>query len=246
MNAYAALARFYDALTDDVPYKAMADYYERVFARRGVAVKTILDLACGTGTMTALLAEHGYDMIGADASIEMLSQAAGKTGALANRPLFLHQAMECLDLYGTVDAVVCALDGINYARPDDLPEIFRRIRLFLEPGGVFVFDIHTPSKLKRLDGEVFIDETEDVFCVWRAEYDAEISACRFGMDIFARAGAVWTRSAEEHIEYAYEPGLLEKLLLEAGFVRTEICGDLTFSAPGDTDERLYISAIKPK
>ncbi len=135
MNAYAELARFYDALTGDVPYKAMADYYERVFARRGIAVKSILDLACGTGTMTALLAERGYDMIGTDASIEMLSQAAGKTAALANRPLFLHQAMERLDLYGTVDAVVSALDGINYAKPDDLPEIFRRIRLFLEPGG---------------------------------------------------------------------------------------------------------------
>jgi ubiquinone/menaquinone biosynthesis C-methylase UbiE len=98
MSSYAALARFYDALTGDVPYGAMADYYEGVFERRGISVKSILDLACGTGTMTMLLAERGYDMVGADVSPEMLSQAAEKTFTLKNRPLLLHQAMECLDL----------------------------------------------------------------------------------------------------------------------------------------------------
>ncbi|SHH52422.1 Methyltransferase domain-containing protein [Sporobacter termitidis DSM 10068] len=246
MSSYTALARFYDSLTGDVPYAAMADYYERVFARRGVPVKTVLDLACGTGTMTRLLAERGYDMIGADASGEMLSVAAEKTFDLPVRPLLLCQPMERLDLYGTVDAVICALDGINYAPPDKLPEIFRRVRLFLEPGGVFIFDIHTPSKLRGLDGEVFIDETEDVFCVWRAEFDIEENACCYGMDIFARDGRKWTRSREEHTEYAYESSMVEKLLLEAGFEQAEVCGDMTHASPTEADQRLFISAVKPK
>jgi SAM-dependent methyltransferase len=245
MSSYASLAHFYDALTTDVPYVSMADYYENVFKRRNVPVKSILDLACGTGTLTRLLAERGYDMIGADASPDMLSEAAEKTSDLVNRPLLLHQPMECLDLYGTVDAVICSLDGLNYARPDRICEILRRVRLFLEPGGVFIFDIHTPSKLESLDGEVFVDETKDVFVLWRAEFDRLTAACRYGMDIFVREGKKWTRNREEHIEYAYEPAVLAKLLKDTGFEQIEICGDLTQEAPTEKDERLYISARKP-
>jgi hypothetical protein len=142
--------------------------------------------------------------------------------------------------------VICALDGMNYARPGMLPEIFRRVRVFLEPGGVFIFDIHTPSRLKGLDGDVFVDETEDVFCVWRAEFDLSVNACRYGMDIFAREGKKWARSREEHIEYAYEPSALEKLLLEAGFEQVQVCGDMTHEPPTENDQRLFISAVKPK
>lgn len=246
MSAYTALARFYDSLTGDVPYGAIADYYESVFRRGGIPVKTVLDLACGTGTMTCLLAQRGYEMIAADVSDEMLSVAAAKTLELKNRPLLLNQPMEKLDLYGTVDAVVCTLDGINYAPPDKLPEILRRVHLFLEPGGLFIFDVHTPSKLHKLDGEVFVDETDDVFCVWRAELDTEENACRYGMDIFAREGRKWTRSREEHIEYAYDAAKLEKLLLDAGFERVVIGGDMTGQAPTEADERLFITACKNK
>lgn len=245
MNAYASLARFYDTLTRDVPYGAIADYYEALIKRTGIQAKTILDMACGTGTLTCLMADRGYDMIGVDASTHMLAAAAEKAYEKTNRPLLLHQPLEHLDLYGTVDAAVCSLDGINYIKPDRLGDVFRRVRLFLEPGGIFIFDINAPSKLKGLDGEVFLDETDDVFCVWRAAFDEKDNACRYGMDLFARDGNKWTRSREEHIEYVYEPYDLEKMLLEAGFEQIRIYGDMTFDAPGVTDQRVFILALKP-
>jgi SAM-dependent methyltransferase len=245
MNAYTSLARFYDTLTRDVPYISIADYYEALFKQKGVKVRTILDMACGTGTLTCVLADRGFDMIGVDMSEEMLSVAAGKAYGKSNRPLLLNQPLELLDLYGTVDAAVCALDGMNYIKPDKLAEVFRRVRLFLEPGGMFIFDINTPSKLKGLDGEVFLDETDDVFCIWRVSFDQKENACHYGMDIFARDGKKWTRGREEHIEYVYEPLILEKLLLDAGFEQIVIYGDMTFDAPRANDQRVFITAIKP-
>jgi SAM-dependent methyltransferase len=246
MNAYTSLAEYYDLLTRDVPYQAIADFYEALFRRAGIRAGTILDMACGTGTLTCMLADRGFDMIGVDASADMLAVAAEKAYGRENRPLLLHQPLERLDLFGTVDAAVCALDSMNYIKPDSLPEVFRRVLLFLEPGGMFIFDIKAPSKLKGLDGEVLLDETGDVFCVWRAAFDHKENACRYGMDIFARDGSKWKRSGEIHIEYAYEPSEMEKMLLDAGFEKVELCGDLTFNAPTASDQRIFITAMKPR
>lgn len=246
MNAYSSLAKFYDSLTRDVPYGKIADYIVETFRRAGLEVKTILDLACGTGSLTYLLANRGYDMIGVDASAEMLMIAADKSGLEANRPLLLNQSLEDLDLYGTVDAAICSLDGINYIRPESVGDVFRRVCIFLEPGGMFIFDIHTPSKLKSFDGEVFLDETDDVYCIWRAEFDANVNACRYGMDIFERDGRKWLRSREEHVEYAYDPCDITKLLISAGFEDVHLYGDMTYDGPTASDQRLYITASKPK
>ncbi len=244
MNAYVSLARFYDSLTRDVPYGAIADYYEAIFKQSGILVKTILDTACGTGTLTCLLAERGFDMIGVDASPEMLAVAAEKSFDMANRPMFINQPLE--RLYGTVDAAVCSLDGMNYIKPDRIAEVLRRVRLFLEPGGIFIFDINTPSKLQGLDGEVFLDETEDVYCVWRASYDKKENACSYGMDIFAREGIKWKRCREEHIEYAYEPSELAMMLTTAGFADISIYGEMTFAKPSENEKRIFFTARKPK
>lgn len=247
MTSYTSLARFYDSLTSDVPYEQMADYYEGLFRSSSLQIKTVLDLACGTGTMLLLLAQRGYDMIGTDLSSDMLAVASEKVRAVQqgpNRALLLNQAMESLDLYGTVDAAICGLDGINYEKPELLPEAFRRVHLFLNPGGMFIFDVHTPSKLRKLDGEVFVDETEDVLALWRAEYDGEKRACRYGMDIFAREGRKWGRYREEHTEYAHEAHFLRDLLLKTGFSKVDVHGDLTQRSPTEKDERLYFTAYK--
>ena len=180
MSAYTALARYYDILTRDVDYTKFADYYEELFHRNSIRVRTILDLACGTGTLTSLLAQRGYDMIGTDMSDDMLSVAYDKAGQLRLKPLFLNQPMEKLDLYGTVDAVVCSMDGVNYMQPDLLETVFRRVLLFLEPGGLLVFDILPPERLMMQDGQVFVDETDDLFCIWRAAFDREKSALQYG------------------------------------------------------------------
>ena len=125
MNSYQTLSAYYDRFTDDVGYADWADFFERLFAREGIQPKLVLDLACGTGSLTRILAERGYEMIGADASPEMLMQAMQNTMDCEPRPLFLNQRMEALDLYGTVDACLCCLDSINYVtEPQTLQKAF--------------------------------------------------------------------------------------------------------------------------
>ena len=163
-----------------------ADYIEAHFRKRGLPGKTVLDLACGTGSLTRELAQRGYEMIGVDRSPEMLSEAAEKNRDAGEvPPIFLCQSMDKLDLYGTIDACVCCLDSVNYVTdPRQLRKAFQRVYLFLMPGGLFLFDINSPSKLQGLDGQIFLDETEDAYCVWRAEYSKRSRTCSYFMDLF--------------------------------------------------------------
>ena len=146
MSSYSFLAEFYDELTRDVPYDRIADFYEKVWDSYGVKPATVLDLACGTGSITRILSQRGYELISTDASPEMLSvlmdKCAGLDGAVP--PLVLNQSMTELDLYDVVSAAVCTLDGINYVPEDKLGKVFHRLRLFIEPGGVLIFDINSP------------------------------------------------------------------------------------------------------
>ena len=241
---YGALARWYDAFTADVPYGAFADYYESLL-RRGPGDRermTLLDLCCGTGAMTLPLALRGHEMIGVDRSPEMLSQARRKaeTLPLETPPLFLCQAAEELDLYGTVQGALCGLDGMNYLPPEDLPEVFHRLHLFLEPGGRLVFDLQSPERLRSLDGGVFVDETEEALCLWRGEFDPEENALFYGMDIFSRTPeGLWQRWEEEHAEYAHDPAALLRLLARSGFRDAEVRVD----GPQAAEGRLFITAV---
>ena len=247
MESYEFLAGCYDQLTADVRYRAWADYLERHFARSAIPIRTVLDLACGTGSLTRILAERGYEMIGVDQSEEMLAQAAEKCRDVAGeRPIFLHQSMEKLDLYGTVDACVCCLDSVNYVtRPAALRRAFQRVHLFLMPGGLFLFDVNTPEKFRKMDGQVFLDETEDAYCVWRAEFSEKRRICTYGMDIFRRReGDLWERGQEVHREYAYELGELASFLRQAGFRRIRVCGDRRLRAPREGEERVFFAAWK--
>ena len=240
MNAYDSLAQWYDGFTGDVPYAALADYYESRLLREGQARLTLLDLCCGTGTLTLLLARRGHELIGVDRSPEMLSVASGKAAETQGitQPLFLCQEASELDLYGTVQGAYCALDGMNYLPPEELPELFRRLHLFIEPGGRFVFDFHAPAHLRALDGEVFVDETPDALCLWRGEFDEAENALIYGMDIFSREGALWRRESEEHAEYAHTPEDLTALLTAAGF--RDVC--LLTDGPMAEQGRLFLCA----
>lgn len=223
MSCYGPLAQWYDQLTGDVPYEDFADFYEAEFARREGEFRLLLDLCCGTGTLTALMAERGYEMIGVDSSFEMLMQAREKAVGLEIPPLFLCQEASELDLYGTVDAAVCSLDGMNYIPPDDLPELFHKLRLFIRPGGLFVFDLRSPEWLRSMDGQVYVDEQEDVLCLWRADMDEDEGCVVYGMDIFSAEGQLWRRESEEHIEYIHEFEALKALLEEEGFEGVNLC-----------------------
>ena len=173
---YETLAGAYDGLTTDVDYAAVLQFFETVLQRAGHSPKTVLDLACGTGSMSVLLAERGWRA--------------------------------------------------------------------LRPGGMFFFDINTPQKLRGLDGQVFLDENNESYCVWRAEFDEEENCCYYGIDLFRRRGALWARSFEQHCEYAYDPDTLEQWLREAGFARVECFGDRTLTPPGPDEQRMYFAAWK--
>ena len=222
---YDALAAYYDAFTDDVPYRAWADWAERAFERAGIRPEIVLDLCCGTGTLTALLAERGYDMIGADASEAMLSRAWQK----APEVLWLHQRAEALDLYGTVDACVCSLDAVNYlTREAVLREAFRRAALFTVPGGIFLFDALTPAQQPIVADASFIRDCGDAVCIQTETCRGELIEHR--VDLFERArDGRYDRVTELHRERVWEPGFLCGILREAGFARAEVF------APGSFD-----------
>lgn len=241
-EAYGPLAPWYDKLTLDVPYGAFLEFYGNIFSASVGETKTVLDLCCGTGTLTWMMAELGYEMIAVDASEDMLMQATAKSADVAVPPLFLCQDAAELDLYGTVDAAVCSLDGMNYIPPEDLNEVFRRLRLFIRPGGTLIFDIRTPEWLRERDGEIFVDETEDMLCLWRADFDEDEELLCYGMDIFEKRGRLWARRSEEHIEYAHSPELLIRLLSENGFCGITIHSD----CPQGDDGRRFISAERGK
>ncbi len=244
MNSYQALSAYYDRFTDDVGYADWADFFERLFAREGIQPKLVLDLACGTGSLTRILAERGYEMIGADASPEMLMQAMQNTMDCEPRPLFLNQRMEALDLYGTVDACLCCLDSINYVtEPQTLQKAFERVHLFLEPkSGLFVFDINTPEKFACMDGNAYVREDEDVFCVWQAA--VEDGLCAYQFDIFAREGGKWTRAQETHEERIYTVEQLTDMLEKAGFSEIKTYGDQSFAPVRGGEDRIYFTARK--
>ncbi len=241
MSTYGPLARWYDALTEDVPYEQLADFYEKLLCREGKEKLTLLDLCCGTGTLTCILASRGHELIGTDMSEDMLAVAREKSEAVRcpTAPMFLCQEVSELDLYGTVEGAYCSLDGMNYIPPEELPELLRRLHLFIEPGGVFAFDFHSPEHLKELDGGTFVDENDDMLCLWRAEYDVDEKALFYGMDIFQRRGRLWSRDEEEHVEYAHEPEMLCALLKDSGFENAEVITDGVLSASG----RLFIRCV---
>ena len=241
MRAYSSLAAWYDDLTQDVPYEAFADYYEKLFAERGGA-ELVLDLCCGTGSLACIMAERGYDIIAADASADMLMSAREKASALSagKMPLFINQSAQELDLYGTVDAAYSSLDSLSYIQSADLQEVFRRLRLFIRPGGLLVFDLRTPEFLRGMDGSVSVDEQEDLFCVWRGRF--EDGALYYGMDIFSREGRAWHRETEEHVEYAHEPEAVVELLRQNGFEDVMVRSDGPMGGP----ERVFFTAVRGK
>ena len=241
MNAYMGLARFYDDLTGDVPYEVFAQYYEHQFQKRGKSVKTLLDFACGTGTLTCMMALRGYEMIAVDASSDMLMELMDKAYSMENvePPLVLCQDAVSLDLNDVVDACYSSLDGINYIHPEDLVELFRLLHLFIAPDGLLIFDVNSPERFKSLDGQVFVDETEDVLCLWRADFDYEENALVYGMDLFTHTeDGLWEREIEEHVEYAHSIEWLVQELRKAGFVNVEA----DFHGPQSDKGRVFLVA----
>ena len=232
MSCYEALAAYYDRLTADVDYRGFADRYEAAFRADGGEYHLLLDLCCGTGSMSLEMSRRGYELISVDASEQMLMEAREKCDGLPVPPLFLLQDVADLDLYGTVDAAFCSLEGINYLSPAQLEALLQRLPFFVRPGGLFLFDLRAPDYLESLDGDTFVDEDDEVFCLWRADYDKDLGALVYGMDIFSREGRLWRRSREEHIEYAHGTQQLSELFAAHGFTDFKV---------EEAEDRLFVS-----
>lgn len=245
MDAYKALAASYDRLTNDVDYEAVVAFYNQILQREGVKPRTAVDLACGTGSVAILLAEQGLQVTAVDLSEDMLTVASQKASEMDNPPRFVCQSLQSLRLPRGVDLAVCALDSLDYITdPSDCAQAIARIYKALNPGGIFIFDVNTPEKLRSMDGQVFLDEDDDVYCVWRGEFDENTNICSYGMDLFQREGDSWYRSFEEHREYAYTQEQLTAFLKAAGFCRIEVYADRQFAAPRDGEQRIYFKARK--
>ena len=247
MDAYKALAVSYDRLTNDVDYEAVVDFYMQILQRENLRPRTAVDLACGTGSVAILLAERGMQVIAVDISEDMLTVAAEKSVQLDNPPRWICQPLQQLQLPRGVDLAVCALDSLDYITdPADCAQAIKRIYKALNPGGIFIFDVNTPEKLRAMDGQVFLDEDDDVYCVWRGEFDESTNICSYGMDLFQREGQCWYRSFEEHQEYAYSQEQLTGFLKDAGFTHIEVYADRLFETPRPGEQRLYFKARKGK
>ena len=247
MDAYHALAVSYDRLTNDVDYEATVAFYNEILKREGLKPRTAVDLACGTGSVTAILAKQGLDVTGVDLSEEMLTVAMEKVMDMEHPPRFVCQPLQELRLPKGVDLATCALDSLDYITdPADCAEAIRRVYKVLNPGGIFIFDVNTPEKLRAMDGQVFLDEDDDVYRIWRGEFDEQTNICSYGMDLFQRKGDLWDRSFEEHREYAYSQEQLTKYLKAAGFTHIEVYADRKFAAPAEGEQRIYFKARKGK
>ncbi len=247
---YSAIAHIYDIFNGDVDYESWADFAEECFDRFLPArPELILDLACGTGILTAILAERGYDMTGIDLSPEMLSTAR------ENCPedvLLLLQDITSFELYGTVGAVLCSLDSLNHlTKKGQLERCFSLVHNYLDPNGLFIFDMNTPARFEREYGKNSYQleaETEDgcaVFCNWQNDYSEKRGICRFSLSVFTEEEAgteIYSRRDEEWSERCYSRAEIEEKLKAAGFEICGVFGNTCFKRTSKTDSKFYFAA----
>ncbi len=244
MASYNAFARFYDALTGNVDYKARAAYLLDLLRHLGHPAGLTLDLACGTGSLTLLLAEMGVDVYGVDASPEMLARAKEKAWESGKEILFLCQEMQSLDLFGTVDTVFCSLDSINHLQSrEEVRAAFRRVAFFLNDDGWFVFDVNTPYKHAHvLRSNTFVYDLPSVYCVWQNRFAAPDNTVSVTLDFFEKEGKSYVRSTERLSERAYSRETICEMLSDAGFDRVEFFGDMSLDAPPEDEVRWVVAA----
>jgi SAM-dependent methyltransferase len=246
---YGAISRVYDKFNrEEIDYSAWADFIERCFERfLSAKPELVLDLACGTGTMTRELAHRGYDMIGVDGSADMLSEAYSNSNG--ESILYLNQDMRSFELYGTVGAVTCCLDSLNYLVGDgDLDVTFATVHNYLDPDGVFIFDMNTPYKFENVYSDnAYILEDEGVYCGWQNFYDKKAKICDFYLSLFEEQGnGAYIRSDEHQRERCYDMVEIENSLKQNGF---ELCGvfsDYEFTDIKSNDHRWFFVAKAKK
>ena len=247
MEAYTSFAAVYDTFMDNVPYEEWADYLWRLLQEYGIADGLVLELGCGTGSMTELLASKGYDMIGVDNSEDMLELAMEKRIESGHDILYLLQNMQEFELYGTVRAVVSVCDSVNYVTDEEeLTEVFRLVNNYLDPQGVFIFDFNTEYKYQEILGEqVIAEEREECSFIWDNYYDEEQKINEYELTLFVQSQEdpeLYRKYQKVHYQRAYTLERIRNLIEKAGLRYVTAYDAYTKDAPLYTSERICVVA----
>ncbi|WP_277237852.1 class I SAM-dependent DNA methyltransferase [Merdimonas faecis] len=247
MEAYTSFAEVYDQFMDNVPYREWADFLQEILQKEGISDGLVLDLGCGTGSMTEELAGRGYDMIGVDNSEDMLEIAMEKRQESGHDILYLLQDMQEFELYGTVRAVVSVCDSVNYVtEKEELEQIFRLVNNYLDPGGIFVFDFNTEYKYREVLGDRTIAENrEDSSFIWDNYYYEEEHMNEYELTLFIQEAdqkELYHKYQETHFQRAYTLEEIRELLEKSGLRFVAAYEDYTKKAPGKGSERICVVA----
>lgn len=244
MASYESFARVYDMFMDNIPYEEWCGYLHGLLLEYGVQDGLVLEIGCGTGQMTELLADLGYDMIGVDNSADMLEIASEKKEASGHDILYLLQDMREFELYGTVAAVVSVCDSINYITDaEDLQTVFSLVNNYLDPGGIFIFDLNTISKYRELGDSVIAENRDEGSFIWENWYDEGTCINEYDLTLFIRGEhGLYEKYEETHYQRAYEIEEVCALLTRSGLKVEAVYDAFTMDAPQPDSERVYIVA----
>ena len=247
MEAYTSFAEVYDQFMDNVPYREWADFLQEILQKEGINDGLVLDLGCGTGSMTEELAGRGYDMIGVDNSEDMLEIAMEKRQESGHDILYLLQDMQEFELYGTVRAVVSVCDSVNYVtEKEELEQVFRLVNNYLDPGGIFVFDFNTEYKYREVLGDRTIAENrEDSSFIWDNYYYEEEHMNEYELTLFIQEAdqkELYHKYQETHFQSTYTLEEIRELLEKSGLRFVAAYEDYTKEAPGKGSERICVVA----
>ena len=247
METYTSFAEVYDQFMDNVPYREWADFLQEILQKEGISDGLVLDLGCGTGSMTEELAGRGYDMIGVDNSEDMLEIAMEKRQESGHDILYLLQDMQEFELYGTVRAVVSVCDSVNYVtEKEELEQVFRLVNNYLDPGGIFVFDFNTEYKYREVLGDRTIAENrEDSSFIWDNYYYEEEHMNEYELTLFIQEAdqkELYHKYQETHFQRAYTLEEIRELLEKSGLRFVAAYEDYTKKAPGKGSERICVVA----
>ena len=246
MEAYTSFAEVYDTFMDNVPYEEWAEYLAELLQEYDIEDGLVLDLGCGTGSLTEILATKGYDMIGADGSAEMLEIAMEKKAQSGHDILYLLQDMREFELYGTVRAVVSVCDCVNYITDEkELEQVFRLVNNYLDPEGIFIFDFNTEYKYKEILGEQTIaEDREDCSFIWDNYYYEDESMNEYELTLFIREqdSNLYRKYQEMHYQKAYTLDAMRELIEWSGLEFVTAYDAYTRKAPTETSERICVVA----
>ncbi len=241
-------ASVYDVFTDGVDYDSRAEYLCEILKKHGISEGTVLDAACGTGSISRCFLERGYEIVANDISVAMLNIAREKLAPFGEKAVLLCQDMCQLDLFGTVDAAVCCLDSLNHlVSEEDFSDAIKSIGTFIRQNGIFIFDVNTVYKHREvLSDRTFVYEDDDnTFLVWQNSECDEDDIVEMYIDIFSEnEDGSYCRQSDSVTERAYSVGFISETLKNNGFDVSDIFGDMSFSSPGDNEERIYFVAKK--